>query len=44
MKQSVGVGVSGGLGVFEKGAFLLAVAFPLRQGAITPVVVAGMNF
>jgi Omp85 superfamily domain len=44
VKQSVGVGVSGGLGVFEKGAFLLAVAFPLRQGQVTPVVIAGMNF
>jgi hypothetical protein len=44
VKQSVGVGVSGGLGVFEKGAFLVAVAFPLRQGQITPVVIAGMNF
>jgi hypothetical protein len=43
-KQSAGVGVSSGLGVFEKGAFLLAVAFPLREGRVTPVVVAGMNF
>ena len=43
-KQSAGVGISGGLGVLEKGAFLLAVAFPLRQGQMTPVVIAGMNF
>jgi outer membrane protein assembly factor BamA len=43
-KQSVGVGVSSGLGVFEKGAFLLAVAFPIREGHITPVLIAGMNF
>jgi Omp85 superfamily domain len=43
-KESVGVGVSSGLGVLEKGAFLVALAFPLRQGHITPVVIAGMNF
>jgi outer membrane protein assembly factor BamA len=43
-KQSAGIGVSSGLGVFEKGAFLLAVAFPLRQGHVTPVLIAGMNF
>jgi hypothetical protein len=44
VKKSVGVGVSGGLGVFEKGTFLLALAFPIRQGSVTPVVIAGMNF
>lgn len=44
VKQSAGIGVSGGLGVLEKGAFLLAVAFPLRQDRITPVLIAGMNF
>jgi outer membrane protein assembly factor BamA len=43
-KQSVGVGVSSGLGVLQKGAFLLALAFPLRHGAVTPVLIAGMNF
>jgi outer membrane protein assembly factor BamA len=43
-KQSIGIGVQSGLGVFEKGAFLLALAFPVRQGQITPVVIAGMNF
>ena len=43
-KQSVGVGVSSGLGVLEKGAFLLALAFPLRDGHATPVLIAGMNF
>ncbi len=43
-RQSVGVGVTGGLGVFEKGAFLLALAFPLGQGPVIPVVIAGMNF
>jgi hypothetical protein len=43
-KESAGVGVSSGLGVFEKGTFLLALAFPLREGRVTPVVIAGMNF
>jgi len=43
-KHSVGIGVSGGLGVFQKGAFLLAVAFPLQQGHTDPVLIAGMNF
>ena len=43
-KQSVGVGVSSGLGVLEKGAFLVAVAFPLQGGRMTPVIIAGMNF
>ncbi len=43
-KQSIGVGISSGLGLFQKGAFLLAVAFPLRQGRVEPVLIAGMNF
>jgi hypothetical protein len=43
-KESAGVGVSSGLGVLQKGAFLMALAFPFRQGRITPVVIAGMNF
>jgi hypothetical protein len=43
-KQSIGVGIASGLGVFQKGAFLLAVAFPLRQGHVEPVLIAGMNF
>jgi hypothetical protein len=43
-KESLGVGVSSGLGVLEKGAFLVALAFPLREGHMTPVVIAGMNF
>jgi len=43
-RQSVGVGVAGGLGVFERDAFLLAMAFPIRQGRIEPVLIAGMNF
>jgi outer membrane protein assembly factor BamA len=43
-KQSAGIGVSSGLGIFQKGAFLLAVAFPIRQGHADPVLIAGMNF
>ena len=43
-KHSAGVGISGGLGLFQRGAFLLAVAFPLRQGRADPVFIAGMNF
>ena len=43
-KHSVGVGISSGLGLFQKGAFLLAVAFPIRQGRADPVFIAGMNF
>jgi hypothetical protein len=43
-KESAGIGVSSGLGVLEKGAFLLALAFPLRQGPLIPVLIAGMNF
>jgi hypothetical protein len=44
VKQSAGVGVSSGLGVLERGAFLLALAFPLEGGHVTPVLIAGMNF
>jgi hypothetical protein len=43
-KQSLGVGVSSGLGVLEKGAFLLALAFPLQDSHVIPVFIAGMNF
>ena len=43
-RHSVGIGVSSGLGLFQKGAFLLAVAFPIRQGHADPVFIAGMNF
>jgi Omp85 superfamily domain len=43
-KESAGIGVSSGLGVLEKGAFLVALAFPLRQGHVSPVLIAGMNF
>ena len=43
-RHSAGIGVSSGLGLFQKGAFLLAVAFPIRQGRTDPVFIAGMNF
>lgn len=44
VKHSAGVGISSGLGLFPKGAVLLAVAFPIRQGRAEPVFIAGMNF
>jgi hypothetical protein len=44
VKESAGIGVSSGLGIFEKGAFLVALAFPLGQTHVTPVLIAGMNF
>jgi len=43
-RHSVGIGVSSGLGVLEKGAFLLALAFPLQDSHVIPVLIAGMNF
>jgi len=43
-KQSAGVGISSGFGRLQRGAFLLAVAFPLRQDHVEPVFIAGMNF
>jgi outer membrane protein assembly factor BamA len=43
-KHSTGIGISSGLGIFQKGAFLLAVAFPIRQGRADPVFIAGMNY
>jgi len=43
-RHSAGIGISSGLGLFQKGAFLLAVAFPIRQGHADPVFIAGMNF
>ena len=43
-RHSAGVGISSGLGIFHKGALLLAVAFPIRQGRADPVFIAGMNF
>ena len=44
VRHSAGVGISSGLGLFPKGAVLLAVAFPIRQGRAEPVFIAGMNF
>ena len=44
LRQSAGVGVSSGFGRLQRGAFLLAVAFPLRQSHVDPVLIAGMNF
>ena len=43
-RHSAGIGISSGLGIFQKGAFLLAVAFPIRQGRADPVFIAGMNY
>jgi hypothetical protein len=43
-KHSAGIGIASGMGVLQKGAFLLAVAFPIRQGRADPVFIAGMNF
>jgi hypothetical protein len=44
VKESAGIGVSSGLGIFEKGTFLVALALPLGQTHVTPVLIAGMNF
>ena len=44
LRQSAGVGVSSGFGRLQRGAFLLAVAFPFRQSHADPVLIAGMNF
>jgi outer membrane protein assembly factor BamA len=43
-RQSIGAGVVTGLGFLQKDAFLIALAFPFRQGHVDPVLVAGMNF
>lgn len=43
-KHSTGIGISSGLGIFQRGAILLAVAFPIRQGRADPVFIAGMNY
>jgi hypothetical protein len=43
-KHSTGIGISSGLGLFHRGALLLAVAFPIRQGRADPVFIAGMNY
>jgi len=43
-KHSAGIGVSSGFGRLQRGAFLIAVAFPVRQSHVDPVLIAGMNF
>ena len=43
-RQSVGTGLEGNLGIFGHNEFLLALAFPLDQGHLEPMFVAGMNF
>jgi outer membrane protein assembly factor BamA len=43
-KHSTGIGISSGLGIFQRGAILLAVAFPIRPGRADPVFIAGMNY
>jgi outer membrane protein assembly factor BamA len=43
-KQSVGAGVTSGFGMFGKDALLLALAFPIREGHVVPVFIAGMSF
>jgi hypothetical protein len=43
-KQSVGVGVGSDYGILKHHELLLAVAFPLQQGRMDPVLIAGMDF
>ncbi len=43
-RHSAGVGITTGLKLLAKDALLFAVAFPLRQGHVEPVFVAGTNF
>jgi outer membrane protein assembly factor BamA len=43
-KQSLGAGLEGNLGILGHNEFLLALAFPLDQGHLEPMLVAGMNF
>ncbi|MGA2183136.1 MAG: BamA/TamA family outer membrane protein [Bryobacteraceae bacterium] len=43
-KQSLGAGLEGNLGILGHNEFLLAFAFPLNQGRMEPMFVAGMNF
>jgi len=44
VRQSLGAGLEGNLGFLGHNEFLLAFAFPLNQGRLEPVFVAGMNF
>ncbi|HZU23908.1 MAG TPA: BamA/TamA family outer membrane protein [Bryobacteraceae bacterium] len=43
-KQSIGVGVGSSFGILQRNELLVAVAFPLQQGRMDPVLIAGMNF
>jgi hypothetical protein len=43
-KQSLGAGLEGNLGILGHNEFLVACAFPLNQGRLEPMFVAGMNF
>ena len=43
-KQSVGAGIGSGFGILGRNELLVALAFPLRQGRMDPVFIAGMNF
>lgn len=43
-KHSAGIGVNTGLGLLGKNTLLIAVAFPIRQGHMEPLLLAGMNF
>ena len=43
-KQSVGAGVGSGFGILGRNELLVALAFPLRDGHMDPVLIAGMNF
>ena len=43
-RQSLGAGLEGNLGILGHNEFLVACAFPLNQGRLEPMFVAGMNF
>jgi len=43
-QQSLGAGLEKNLGFLGNNEFLLALAFPLNQGRMEPMFVAGMNF
>lgn len=43
-KQSVGAGIGSGFGILGRNELLIALAFPLRDGRMDPVLIAGMNF
>jgi hypothetical protein len=40
----LGAGLDGNLGILGRNEFLLALAFPLYQGHLEPMFVAGINF